>query len=115
MFNPGSPLTETSAEGGSTHCDGDLPSAAHAGENKHRRRIPTLFRRMAINETATASSASIRLYAYRSGFNNIKSREGFSPETISATSFPVTGARLSPIMAWPVAKVRFSNFAVRPK
>ena len=35
--------------------------------------------------------------------------EGFSPETISATSLPVSGPRLRPIIAWPVARMRFAK------
>ena len=45
-------------------------------------------------------------YAYRFGFSMLKSTLGFRPVRSSATSRPVTGAIVSPSMAWPHAAVR---------
>ena len=53
-------------------------------------------------------------YAYRFGFTMLKSTLGFRPVRISATSRPVTGANVSPSMAWPHAAVRLDWRLNRP-
>src|SRR2546422_5034152 len=55
-----------------------------------------------------------RVHANRSALRPAISTDGVSPETSSETSFPVIGPRLTPIMAWPEATIRFRQRRVRP-
>ena len=54
------------------------------------------------------------LHENRSGDSRSSATGGFSPQISEATILPVAGARLSPIMAWPVATVRFFQRCVLP-
>ena len=51
---------------------------------------------------------------WRSGESSERSKRGRAPVRVSAMSWPVIGARLMPIMPWPVARQRLENRWVRP-
>ena len=76
--------------------------------NDVRKGLPACFKSLSMTSIFTP------LYSNLSGANIAVSTLDLSPLNASAISLPVAGARLRPIMAWPVEIARFLYFADRP-